>query len=253
MEKIDPTLYERSKSLLENVKKNNRLVWLYVESYLTGSIINKKLNKLEGDLSNIKFKHKKDVYREFFSDFFLDQHFVKNKEKAFEIEPVLQTLPATYKQFFRHYALSLQSLIVDEMENIASDLVVYRGYSSKEIANSLADNPAYYVEGQIITNWSFLSCSFDANVAAQFAIDEACCMLKIKVPKGYHGLLVSAYPGDRFAGSKTHFRQSEIVLPMGTTLLVRQPARRVVFFPRMRETTVDVVEMEVIGRMPVSI
>jgi hypothetical protein len=214
-------LFDTSQRVLLHLHQHDRVAWFFLISYINNSgTINPLMNKMGPDW-NLTLKER-DGYLLYFMTLF------PRREDA---DPALLWLmQLSFNQITRLYMVSIQTLVVDMMPRLKEEVTVWRGYKSVEKKNDgeeshLAHDPLSYYEEEIVTCWSFLSCSLDRGVAARFT-KGACCMLKLVLPAGTACIQVT--PGWRnykqwqpqeqlvFVQDK----QEEVLLPAGTQVMI---------------------------------
>lgn len=214
--------YKDSLDLLRRVKDSDPFLWICLRSYVESPNINSLMHKIEYEWdTGIPVKGYVDPYTLLFNPL---------------QDPILRSIEGlSYRQVLRRYMTSIQSLILDQMPVLAEELVLWRGYVP--VGKGLAAHPSDYTEGQEVTNWSFLSCSLEQVMAVKFS-DGPCCMMRITVPAGGSAVQITGGRNQEWVPGLRH-RQSEVLLPAGTTLRIDRVGKD------------EVVYATVIGRRPV--
>lgn len=224
-------LYRSSQKILKDIQAFDRISFIYIMNYITGSTFNDPyMHTLKGNwrLENLdermivkknKNENRSDIdlyFDQYLQVYFDNVYLIKTKEDAVKQEPVLKTyLNLPIVDQYRHTLVSLQRLITSN--RTTREIVVYHGYGSKNIPNSLANNIEGYHLNEEIIHWSFLSTSFDPSISLGFA-GKNCCMMEITIPENFPALLIQsiAKDGDFLSGSGVvTMGQAEIVLPAG--------------------------------------
>lgn len=258
----DRGFYKQSVKKLRALMDHDIFTWLCIQSYMTSPFINTILFKVNGDLTKfdqrfMDIKNEKlniaeainpnDPYN-IFDTFFknaltravglgkplLDpdnsNYVVTTQADLVRAYPAMKA-PLTMKDkaaFLKKYVLAIQTAITG-LPAVKRPVITWRGYAPLNLPHTLALDARQLQLGEEITNWAFMSVSFDIRISSMFVNRDAmCCTLRITIPAGFPAFMISSDSSDKkFPPSLTPWTEQEILLPAGCVFKVlgkAQPA-----------------------------
>jgi 8-oxo-dGTP pyrophosphatase MutT (NUDIX family) len=250
--------YLYSKKRLAYLRSHDIFTWLCLQSYMTSSLINPILFRVNGDwrltsfdnqFSNIAAGIKLtpnsggnpyDAFDVFFAPMLYQAKYIglplrsakrggapiTTRQEFFTEFPSLYDwiVKPSPREFTRSYIQAIQRTILSVPPLRSPIGRSYRGYKPLNADNSLVMDITKMRVGQEFINWGFMSMSLDSSISAAFsgaASGGTCCMLEITIPAGVSVFMISSDAKDiTFAERLTPYTQLEILMPAGTVLKI---------------------------------
>jgi len=281
--------YKVSVKKLNYMRQNDIFAWMCIQSYMTSPFINTLLFKVQGDLTRFdqRFfdigKEKPNIHQVYdpldpyniFKTFFksclvrakqlgkpLTNPRDKNKEILTQTDMIRaypeMGFPLTMfdkAEFTRKYVLAIQNAIFT-IPPLERPVYAWRGYAPINLPDTMAQDVRALYIGQEITNWAFMSISFDPRIASMFVKQELhCCTLRIHIPPKFSAFMISSDSSDHnFPKNLTPWTEQEILLAVGCVFRVVQPAMYV-SIPSNYGGTINtfMVDVDLVGIRPIRI